>query len=247
MAGLYNRGKQSLEGAFGQMGFYGSRRPDQSGARDAADFSDQALGRISQGNDKEVFVQSARSTSDYYEESDDNSIHESEIRSTTPYQTPRQATVPGSLREDTAKPQNPGPQNTNFSQRPAIGGNPRRNVQPQSSSMGGRARGIAAYSQHHSHEGQPPSTNPYHRQPAMGSSSRGTVQRKSVVDGNSRRIAAIAQDSSHRDPTRIVIAVCGMTGTGKSTFISRVTEKQVAVGHGLQSGGHALAAKVCTY
>ena len=44
-----------------------------------------------------------------------------------------------------------------------------------------------------------------------------------------------------RPSSSIVIAVCGMTGTGKSTFIGKVTKKSVGVGHGLRSRkSHAL-------
>lgn len=38
-----------------------------------------------------------------------------------------------------------------------------------------------------------------------------------------------------RPSSSIVIAVCGMTGTGKSTFIGKVTKKSIEVGHGLRS------------
>jgi len=44
--------------------------------------------------------------------------------------------------------------------------------------------------------------------------------------------------SSHDDnEVDVVIAVMGMTGSGKSSFIQRVSQKQsTAVGHGLESG-----------
>ena len=39
------------------------------------------------------------------------------------------------------------------------------------------------------------------------------------------------------EDNEVVIAVMGMTGSGKSSFIQRVSEKSsTAVGHGLQSG-----------
>ena len=46
--------------------------------------------------------------------------------------------------------------------------------------------------------------------------------------GTSRRTGATLEK-------KIVIAVFGMTGTGKSTFISKLTGQNVEIGHGLQS------------
>lgn len=47
--------------------------------------------------------------------------------------------------------------------------------------------------------------------------------------------SAEQHEQDQRDTNHIVIAVCGVTGTGKSTFISKVSGKEVAIGHGLQS------------
>ena len=37
-----------------------------------------------------------------------------------------------------------------------------------------------------------------------------------------------------------IIAVCGMTGSGKSTFITRLVGRDIGVGHGLHSGNRFL-------
>lgn len=47
-----------------------------------------------------------------------------------------------------------------------------------------------------------------------------------------RKVSKVATSSSSND---IVIAVFGMTGSGKSSFISKLTEKDVKIGHGLHS------------
>lgn len=61
-----------------------------------------------------------------------------------------------------------------------------------------------------------------------------TPGKVSRPEGAAREGGAIA-GSSQADGRRIMIAVCGMTGTGKSTFIQRLSGKQVKVGHGLYS------------
>ena len=45
----------------------------------------------------------------------------------------------------------------------------------------------------------------------------------------------------------IVIAVFGLTGTGKSSFISKLTGKDLQIGHGLQSCKPALAIFISSY
>jgi flagellar biosynthesis GTPase FlhF len=61
------------------------------------------------------------------------------------------------------------------------------------------------------------------------------LRHQSTLGHIPRENATKPQKQPQQDTNHIVIAVCGMTGTGKSTFISKIAQKQVAIGHGLQS------------
>jgi len=69
-----------------------------------------------------------------------------------------------------------------------------------------------------------------------GSPNRNPFRHQLPPAPQSRMKSAEQHEQDQRDTNHIVIAVCGVTGTGKSTFISKVSGKEVAIGHGLQSG-----------
>ncbi|KAF2805835.1 uncharacterized protein BDZ99DRAFT_479866 [Mytilinidion resinicola] len=74
------------------------------------------------------------------------------------------------------------------------------------------------------YRGPPGNQRPRERSPSQESSSR--EPEYSRPNGLNQR---------HRTPERVVIAVCGMTGSGKSSFIQKVSGEQMKVGDGLKS------------
>ena len=69
-----------------------------------------------------------------------------------------------------------------------------------------------------------------------GSPNRNPFRHQLPPAPQSRMKSAEQYEQDQRDTNHIVIAVCGVTGTGKSTFISKASGKEVAIGYGLQSG-----------
>ena len=66
--------------------------------------------------------------------------------------------------------------------------------------------------------------------------------RASAIDDHKYRIRCVIQKfllgqrlKSLYRPQDVVIAVMGMTGAGKSTFISYLTNENVGIGHGLEA------------
>ena len=79
-----------------------------------------------------------------------------------------------------------------------------------------------------------PSITP-NRDDTSSLSETGKSTKKSGPNSSNSKLRKGSKSSATSSSNDIVIAVFGLTGSGKSNFISKLTGKDVAIGHGLQS------------
>lgn len=91
-------------------------------------------------------------------------------------------------------------------------------------------RGVVAYTKVLNR----PSTTPS-RDETSSLSETGNSTKKSIKNSSSPKLRKGSRIPATSSPNDIVIAVFGLTGSGKSNFISKLTGKDVEIGHGLQS------------